>query len=387
MMRFLAPLTIALACVGCAQRGPGADTVEIAVGGGAQVVLAKYRNTSGGAWLDPKPTRDGYELAVDDDYVFVSVCATAYGDDVQEIEATVADGPQTSCSGPATPAAPTGGTSQDAIVSGTMKQPGTLALGDRASTSTTPDWTWATSLPDGTVFDLLAISSTDQALLERDLTATVPETDLPTVDVTSGGVALVSAPVLLPALDSDELVFARDDSLATAHGSFTLPWNDAAALLLPSSALAAADQQQLSILIASATGTRSATWTATGPAAPPAALPLLPRLRGVQLGTDRGGISAAFLTPAASIDELTLGSATRPTQQGLTVTAGWLAANGRPSQVALDTSAPGFDPAWMVSDVPADQLGFAVSRHDPATGVDQLSSNLAIADATARLPE
>lgn len=376
MMRAVRLLSLALALSACAARGPGAHTVEIHGNFGVQ--FAKYRNSAGGAWLDPKPTQDGYELAVDDDYVFVSVCQRGTSFDVEEIAATVADGPQLSCSTPPPPP-PTGDGTQEAIVTGTMSQAGWMEIGmNHRDVSNQSNWRFYENLPDATQFDLLAIDVTNRALLERDLTAAVPQTDVGPIDLGSGGVPLVPRPIALPPLDGDEQVTASDATLATAHAIFTLPMAGTTPFWLPGSALAATDQQYVSFTIDSPTGERGAEWIATGPAGPPTALPLLPRIHDVQVATQDGGVTAAFPPLGTPVDEVDLGSATFP-QQGLAVTSGWLAANGNPDKIALDTSAPGFSPAWQVSDVPAGEGVFGVSRRDPSTGIHQWSSNLMIA--------
>jgi hypothetical protein len=233
------------------------------------------------------------------------------------------------------------------VVGGMLAQGGTVSLGD--------SWreifdagTWTLDIPAGT-YDLVATTGTESlstaphAVINRDVTIN-GATTLPAIDIDATGVALQERALSVTNVTSG--VVDTGTFLVVDEGRAYAPISRATtetAHVLPASALQAGEVQWIYI---NAT-TQGADVRFTGSET---SIALLPPLDEVTF-TAATQVAASWPSiPIASYTSVTLNVNGRATNgdslaQSLTASRGWLERNGDTS-IAIDTSAPGYDPAW-----------------------------------------
>jgi hypothetical protein len=315
---------------------------------GDPLSLIAYRDGSG-PWQTPdEPSAGNYVLHVTNHYQLVLVCKGTLGDGSVDVNATLyaytlADGAQQReyCFANAS-------SSTSAVVSGLMRQAGTVAMGTSESGATTGPWSYMLDVDPGT-HDLLATADS-RMVLRRDLAISTAASE-PVIDVsTAEGVAMSSVPLALSGIASDDTLFTAT-SLVTANEPF-LPISSSSTTTLtlpPASELESADQVDIYVDAASHAGDLAidrgllATYAGTASFVVPAPL------TGITFSGAGGGTRATW-SPLPELDALELSITTQNApylNQYVLASASWLSATGATS-LSFDAMPPGFDPSWIV---------------------------------------
>ncbi len=116
---------------------------------------------------------------------------------------------------------------------------------------------------------------------------------------------------------------------------------------------------------------RTATWQGSGAGAPPTTFTMPPRLQAT-FSSNSSGVTADIGPLPSSYDTVLLRSNDSAGFQSLEATANWLAIHGD-ATVEFDTSAPGYDPSWVVTQHSASTDPISVdvdyTQNDPANGM------------------
>ena len=322
------------------QVGPNAVEIQLL---GTDPDLFVYRDGTGG-WLAPDNLGNGrYRLHVTSTYEVVAVCSfdtgVAGNFDAEEVAATVDDGKQyVYCGGGG------GGTAVTPVaVSGTMNQPGTIALGDTASSTTAP-WTFNLQVYPGH-HDLSAIGN-HRMLLQRGLSISAALA-LPTVDVVNDGLAMGSATLALGGKVAGEVVSSEFDLYTTNEYITVSRTTDDTVELPPAALLDAQDFTYLSIDSRDAANTVYRAVYAYDYDGSTTAFTLPSALTGITFATTNDTLNASWaqLPASTSIDLFVFAGGATFFQQHVTATKSWLDATGATS-IAFDTSAPDYAAAW-----------------------------------------
>ncbi len=307
--------------------GPNAVSVETF---GEVPLLVMYRDGTG-PWQAPTGTGQSLELRVHDRYELVAVCGDAANGFDTGIEASTFDESGGSTYLPCFGVIDGGGPT--VVASGTMTQPGTVAMGGDSKTSTAANWTFQLAVTPG-LKDLLATGS-GRMLIRRNLDVAAAIT-LPRIDVVADGAALQSVPFQLTGVQTDDVISTRTQMM-TGNGFFRLASAPGtAASVAPASLLAAADRQFVIINAMAGPVFRYASMRYT--AASTTMIPMMPRLANVVFGAN--GVTWSTVPDG----EVELFLASGLTALHGTATQGWL---GTTTELVLDTTAiPGFLPEW-----------------------------------------
>jgi hypothetical protein len=311
---------------------------------GEAPLLVMYRDGTG-PWQKPVDTGQSLELIVHDRYELVAVCGDAVNGFDTGIEASTFDESGGSTSLPCFGSFDDGG--QTIVASGTMTQPGTVAMGFDSDTSTTANWTFQLDVAPG-LQDLVALGS-GRMLIRRDLNLAAALT-LPGIDVVADGAALQSVRLQLTGALIDDVVSTRI-TLLTGNGFFSLDSvPGTTAKVAPESLLVATDRQFLSIDAAAGPISRHAFMRYTDVS--PTTIPLLPRLANIVFGPSRVTWSTV---PDGDVELFT---ASGSIALHATATKGWL---GTSTELVMDTTeVPGFLPEWRPGAI--DDRRFTVSQ-------------------------
>lgn len=343
-----ASLLVGPACFEPAWRAPG-DAPPSADAGVPQRItllatgaeLVRYRDGDG-AWAIPEATGpDEYGLDVTGHYQVLVACSNGDGVSAHLAGRTVDDGAvfHDFC---------LHGVEDDApavAVTGTVAQPGTVWLHERAESTEAP-WTFELAVPLGT-HDLFAFTSSHVAF-RRALAITAPTTIEP-IDIVTEGVALLATPLtLVGAVPGEEV--ATSTTLIGEHGGAVLSRPGTTAFAVPPSALRAGELQ---FVVASAVGASTLrTVTDTQPERG-FELELLPVLTDVTFADVDGRVLARWgeLPAAERLGRLdfvvSTGTGSTGSSQRVSATRAWIETTGA-SALTFDANAPGYDPAWSI---------------------------------------
>jgi hypothetical protein len=354
---------------GCS--APSVARVDIFTFGGVAPSFAMVRN--GQHWEKPTATATGYNFEAHDDYLFVEVCTDTGGFfDAEARAATVADGNATVVCGGNLATYPV----PPNQVIGSMVQPGVVSVPGWSLDGGAPNWTFTLPVPTGP-FDLVASTSTTVAVL-RDL-APPPNSAMVTlepIDVAKTGQPLVALTPQAGSALASETPFNMY-FYSTAAGAGFNTGSTSALQVAPATLLAAGDQQSLQAWFNGPNSTRGGVSVVNGVTSPVTELAIPPAISPTFVADD-GGDAADLPALPDSYDTLSLLSddISGAHTQGMIATRAWVEATGA-TRMAFDTSAPGYDPAWVVPIVTsAGQHGaqLDVRYHDPSTGVDYSTS-------------
>jgi len=355
MNRVLGFAVVAVACVACGNSNkstnnkimlmPDAPTDTAPDAGPSQVTVEMFATPSlfmyrdgQGAWKTPTP--DGqfkYLLDVTNDYEIVIVCANGGAFQAVLQAATIADGAMqfADCFAPTS-----GGTTVD--VTGTMKQAGTIQIGDVTQSKATANWSFDLAVAPGT-HDVVAYD-TDTMYVNRsqDMTAA---TALGTLDVVASGTAMTAVPLVIGNVGSDTLGTELEWLLTN---DFVFMTGTSATIETPPASLVMANDFEF--LDVTATGTNtfrdgSAVFSGTDPG-----FTLPDPLTGVTLTATSTDVTATWGT-LSTYDSLALyvsgGTTTAPQEQEVTVSQSWIQATSA-THLTFDAMPPGYDASWHV---------------------------------------
>jgi hypothetical protein len=181
-------------------------------------------------------------------------------------------------------------------------------------------------------------------------------TALPDIDVDATGTVLANSRVGLPALDADERSFTTN-TLFTAHSGTLLSQSDDATFLEISEP-SPGDQQRVEV---SVTGPGTSRDTVLDASSFTQEVTLLPRLTGVTFD-DTSATWAGIPFEFFDLDFSLADDGAHAHVQHLVATPRWLYAAGNPRTLAFDTSAPGFDPTWRVTNPQDEVLALRVTE-------------------------
>jgi len=342
---------------------PALNIVSVETFGEAPLFVM-YRDGTG-PWHAPVDTGKSLELSIHDKYELVAVCGDAVNGFDTGFEASTFDESGGATFLPCFGFFDEGG--QTVVASGTMKQPGTVAMGFTSDTSTTANWTFQLDVFPG-LQDLVAVGD-GRMLIRRDLDIAAAIT-LPGIDVVADGVALQSVPLQLTGTLTDDDVISTRVTLLTGNGFLALdPVTGTTAKVAPATLLAATDRQFLSVNVAAGPLSRRAFMRYTDGS--PTTIPLLPRLAGIVFGPNRVTWSTV---PEGDVE---LFIASGATALHGAATKGWL---GTATELVLDTTEiPGFLPEWRPGAV--DFRSFDVSQF-----TDGVSLSTGIEDSPSGKP-
>jgi hypothetical protein len=346
--------------------------VAIDTRGGAAPFFAMVRDGDG-AWTAPTRTATGYRFAVRDDYTFVVACSAPTGFDAEFRDATAADGDAAVSCFPITapPVQPT------TYVSGRLVEAGDVSISGTSYVDVPADFSYATAIAPGPI-DIVGSTATGVQVIRDVAPAPSPATTvLPTIDVAADGAALVPVTPTLGATAGSDEVLSTVYFFITAHGATYNTLTGATASLVPTSVMAPTDEQSLQSWLQGPDEQRGATARVTGAGTPVSAFALPPRLSPTW-SSDIGGAVAELGPLPADYDAVTLQSSDEQGAhlQQVTATRAWLDLHGA-TALRFDTSAPGYDPAWVTDPNNPDGSSYAeldVTRVDPATAVSYLTS-------------
>jgi hypothetical protein len=315
-------------------------------------VLVVYRDAVDMSWRAPTAIAPGlYQAEVHGPYIVESVCADQTGADTLEIARTPDDSTDLAlpCSLTVPPAPST--------VSGSAAQRGEIRLGTAFQSSLTDDWQFRLRTPDGT-FDLIAVpfgsgsESDPHVAIRRDLIVAGPTIVMPVVDAMAEGTALDLIPITITNRRTDEDVTAGASLRTRSTDAFFGGFDSTATSVrvIPATALLPTDVQSITVgadggyfrsisrrLVASG----STVFSLPEPPAP---------LHYTMVDGDM--VATWSTTPAYDTLEFGVGQPANDTGAFVThlaeLSARYVAATGATS-VRIDTSAPGYSPAWRPS--------------------------------------
>jgi hypothetical protein len=319
---------------------------------GPPPALFAYRDGSG-AWQTATGDAAGhYMLKVTDDYQVVVACIEDGAIESSLVSATVEDGPRQS----AACDAPVPESTTTYLVTGTMKQPGTVFAGG-IDESATPNWTIHLDVPPGT-HDVVAIDDRHRMLMRRRL-AIAGATTLDPIDLTG---ALTMMPIRLQIANAGSDSVDTSSGLSTANGAYTMSSSSAKVWMVPASLLESGDVQHVAAFGDDGHQFRVVLSTFTGSET---SFTLPDAVTGVTFGTATASWSAM---PAAYDDATLVLDQTREqteTVQSVRATKRWLAAT-HATKLTFDAQPPGFQTAWNVD---------TTATYSPAFHADYVSGN------------
>jgi hypothetical protein len=248
-----------------------------------------------------------------------------------------------------------GGTSQFVAVTGQMLQPGEVQMLARDEGTASP-WTFELMVLADT-HDLVAFGES-MVLLRRNISVTAAMT-LPDVDLTQGGAAYATTPVLLDNVLGDETVetvasiFTGNDIADYVRSGSTL-------YEVPSSLLGPTDFQFAEIRATTATTSRSASIDTMGPTP---MLTLMPRLSGIEF-SDHG---ATWSDLPDSTAEVRLFSSNASEYLTIEASGGYIAGD---TELGVTLDIPGYDDAWRLTG----SLYHTFVAYDDENGQTEISS-------------
>lgn len=334
----LLPLSIS---VGAAcDDGPSGPPVGITVSTVRTPELIAFRDGPDADWQAPAATVPGtYVFDVHGPYVVTVVCDDGVRVGTRQIARTPDDEHELDmpCGQPL---------SNPITVSGTMVQPGAVALGRQDVTSDAPGWPIRlTTTP--APHDLIATSQ-DRIAIRRDQVFAADVTDL-AIDLTQEGAALEPVAFTAPDASTAEEVFALVDMGTTSTPFARVYFGTAAgAKVAPAAIQRETDRQDATLFAVQGDSSRSTMrrYRASDPTAFALPEPLAAQLQSA------GGEVVATWSALPAHDRLVLSafgsSPGNPTRyHELELSARFLAATGD-TRAALESELPGYLPAWRI---------------------------------------
>jgi hypothetical protein len=304
---------------------PGTPNVVFVETFGDSPTFIRYR-TNDGEWQVPFDTGDGYELYVGAQYELVAVCENTGGVDVGFEYGTADETSETflPCY------APYEGPTEPVSVTGTMAQPGTVVMGDIA-TSSEPNWSFELAVPQST-YDLVAAG--DQRIAIRRNVEVAGTLALDAIDVDVEGAAYTERVFTVESLPGEQV--GTRVSLFTQNGGAYLPFvQGTTAKVPPADLLNANDFAQIEV---TAFGNRTYRSNYVG-ASRETNIEFLPVIDNVTFNAD-GVIWTGELGYGAD-----LYTYARSGSIHLAASPGWVAGK---SKLAIDTDIPGFEERWRI---------------------------------------
>lgn len=314
---------------------PGPNRVTLRTFGSTQLV--RFRDGAG-PWLTPvEVTTNNWDLFVTDAYEVVIGCAASETSDVAVERRTYADGNTVYafCTVPSDePPIAT------VTVTGDMAQAGEVFLGGSASGTTAP-WSFSIDTTAET-HDLVAVGANQRLLVQRDLLIT-GATTLPTLDVTTAGVAMTATPLAITGMVSgEELTTSYDWFLG--NDFVTLSGTSTTMMVPPASVVEASDFAFLNVSLESPTTYRYASTMFTGIETSFTPLPIL---SGITYAPSGGDLTASWGT-LPTFDDVSLNLYANQRSVRVSTSKRWLdttqAAN-LTTKIELDA----LDPAWRIN--------------------------------------
>jgi hypothetical protein len=333
---------------GCSDGTASPRTVTITIrplGPEGSSLLLAFRDGIDAAWQTLTPTGGGrYEILVHGPYTVEAVSTDGNIVGTREVSRTLEDAPAVDLSSLVSGATP------PSLLRGTMGQTGDVFLGDSSGYNADGKPAFEIPIADGT-YDLVARieQPTPRVVIRRGVTVAGPTTLAPAIDAIREGVALVSVPVTVTNLASDERP-SVNDTLVTASTTAWLNYDPQllVAQLAPASVLRPGDAQYVQVWGGGVRGTRNITRRAVDGGSTAFTLPVPPA---VQVAAVAGKLVVTWDT-LAPYDHLTLHAAQGSDAEGSgftilqrEVSVSYLAASGD-TIAAFDADLPGYDPAW-----------------------------------------
>ncbi|HEY1553131.1 MAG TPA: hypothetical protein VGG28_35110 [Kofleriaceae bacterium] len=343
---------------------------------GSVPTFVRYRAGSG-AWQTPTANNGGetYSVTALDDFVFVAACISTDGTISEtQIDATVSDTMlQFGCFSDDS----SGGSAQVVSVTGTMKQPGFVAM-SATDAGSAANWSFTLAEPPDSevaLQDLFAVGSAAM-LIQRDIDiGSGASYAAGAIDLTNGGAAFAPVTIAVTNMNQDD-TFEGIDELATPNEFATLTESTDPTKITPTptSLLGSKDFEIWELDTADATSER--VYETYAGAATSFAMPA--NLTGITFAT--GGASWTSLDSAWQDVALELSGGTQEIFHSAQVVAysDWLAATSTTS-LAYDDSAPGWMPAWSFWKTEAYQPSFLAEQE----GQTSYQSSTAIGTSTS----
>jgi hypothetical protein len=335
--------------------------------------FAMYRNGLDGDWQTPTPIDGGYQLAVDNDYVFVAVCASDGGGfDAETYAGTIADGNTVTvlCGvGPGTDPAPI----PTSLLRGSIVQAADLSIAGYPFWGSPAGFEFAVDVAVGPV-DAVATTDARVAVVHA-FPAPAADTQgtMPPIDIDADGAAFQAVtPTAGVTPDADEKLGA-DYVYFSANGAVFLdgPIDQPTLRTIPPALIADGDEQVVNAVLSGPGESRGASSRATGASALVTDFTLPPRIQATFSADANGSVATVPVLTAPYDTVLQRVSDASGHAQTVVATKSWLAVTGA-ATLGFDTSAPGYDPSWIVTGKDAFPE-IDVDYHDATTGIDSYS--------------
>lgn len=311
------------------------------------VPLLAFRDGIDAAWQTLTPTGGGrYEIMVHGPFTVEAVFTDGHSVSTREVSRTLEDAPAVDLSS----LVPMSRADPQSVLRGTMWQTGSVYLGDSFGYNFDGKPAFEIGIADGT-YDLVAKleQPTPRVVIRRGVTVAGPTTLSPAIDAIREGIALVSVPVTVTNLASDEAP-SVNNTLVTASTTAWLNYDPQVlvAQLAPDSVLRPGDAQYIQVWGGRVRSTRNISRRVVAGGSTAFTLPVPPA---VQVAAVAGRLVATWDT-LAPYDHLTLHAAQSSDGQGSgfiilqrEVSVSYLAASGDTS-ASFDADLPGYDPTW-----------------------------------------
>jgi hypothetical protein len=340
----------------------GPQTIQVVSQASTPTYVA-YR-AGDGAWKTPALESDGYtyDVIATDDYVFVAAAISTDGSiSIAEVAAMAADGMQYFyCYSDDD----LGGGGQAVAVTGTMKQPGMVQMLE-AATGSAANWTFSIAEPPSFTTDLFAVDSTSMMVMRDVAIGSGATQSVGTIDLSSSGTALVSSPITIANLDGGDTVSTTSYLSTANYTQLALTGTSATAITIPPATLVAtSDFQTFEVDTHNATSARREQLYTTVPTA----FTLLADLTGITFSTTTATWSSPLSTSMSDFFvDIEGTSQTAPTYDvNITAMPDWLTATHATS-LAIDESAPGWQPTWSFWTTKPYQPGFGAELYNGDT--------------------
>ena len=290
-----------------------------------------------GPWTGlPVEADETYETFVTGSYAIAVVCgdATGYATEIH-LASPRDESPRVLCF------AGGGGTTTTVELTGEMAQPGTVAMLDQASGTTSP-WSFALDVPTGTR-DLFAWNDA-RILIRRDIEVTAPA-QLAAVDLAQGA-AFNLVPVIVSNARADETL-RSELTLITEGGIADLVFGDTTLRRVPPTLLTGMFDFQLTEISAS---TATTVRTVDYDGSQSTTLELMAHVEGAVL--EDAGVSWTS-APAGHETWYSVGTSSPRRELRVTASARYL---GGQTSLAFDLAIPGYDAAWGLGSGPRARL-------------------------------
>ena len=309
--------------------------------------LLAFRDGINAAWQTLTPTGGGrYQIIVHGPYTVEAVSIDGHSVSTREVSRTLEDAPVVDLSSLVSSTAPS------SVLRGTMWQTGNVFLGDSQGDNFDGKTAFEVPIADGT-YDLAARveQPTPRVVIRRGVTVAGLTMLSPAIDSIQEGVALVSVPVTVTNLESDEGP-SVNNSLVTGSTTAWLNYDPQllVAQLAPDSVLRPDDAQYIQVWGSRNRRTRNITRRVVAGWSTAFTLPVPPA---VQVEAVAGRLVATWDT-LAPYDHLTLHAAQASDAEGSgfiilqrEVSMSYLAASGDTS-ASFDADLPGYAPAWGI---------------------------------------